>query len=53
MNLGWAPNRFLGIIAVPIFFIRLAIGRNVEGSWAFSQNEKPLSETFASAVIDD
>jgi GT2 family glycosyltransferase len=53
MNLGGAPNKVLGLLAVPIFFFRLAIGRNIEGAWAAAQKEKPLSETFASAVIDD
>lgn len=53
MNLGGAPNRFLGLLAVPIFFVRLALGRNIEGKWATDQEERPLSETFASAVIDD
>lgn len=53
MNLGGAPNRLIGLMAVPIFFARVVIGRNVEGSWALDQDESPLSETFASAVIDD
>lgn len=53
MNVGGAPNRFLGLLAVPIFFVRLAIGRNVEGNWALLQNESPLSQTFAAAVIDE
>lgn len=53
MNMGGAPNRLLGLLAVPIFFVRVALGRNIEGSWAMSRDEKPLSETFASAVIDD
>lgn len=53
MNLGGAPSRLKGLIAVPIFFFRLAWGRNIEGRWALAQDEKPLSETFASAVIND
>lgn len=53
MNIGGARNPIIGIIAVPVFFIRLALGRNMEGSWALNQDEKPLSETFAALIIDD
>ncbi len=53
MNLGSAPSRFKGFLAVPIFFVRLALGRNIEGSWALAQDEKPLSETFSNAVVND
>ena len=53
MNLGGAPNRILGLLAVPIFFVRLALGRNIEGKWATDQAEEPLSVEFASAIIDD
>lgn len=53
MNLGGAPSRLKGFLAVPIFFFRLALGRNIEGSWAYAQDEKPLSETFSGAVVND
>ncbi len=53
MNLGGAPTRLQGFLAVPIFFLRLALGRNVEGGWALEQEEKPLSETFSKSVVND
>ena len=53
MNMGGAPNRLLGLLALPVFFIRVIIGKNVEGSWALNRDERPLSETFASTVIND
>lgn len=53
MSLGSAPNRLKGLLAVPIFFLRLAFGRNIEGNWALAQDEKPLSETFSGAVVND
>lgn len=53
MNLGGARNPFVGLLAVPIFFVRLALGRNIEGRWALAQDERPLSETFASSVVDE
>ncbi len=53
MNLGSSRHPILGLLALPVFFVRLALGRNIEGTWALNQDERPLSETFASAVIDD
>ena len=53
MTMAGAPNTLYGLLALPIFFIRLFIGRNAEGSWALAQAEPPLAETFASAVLDD
>jgi GT2 family glycosyltransferase len=53
MSLGGAPNALQGLISIPIFYVRLALGRNTEGSWAQNRDEKPLSQTFASAVVDD
>ncbi len=53
MNLGGAPSRLQGFLAVPVFFIRLALGRNIEGGWALAQEEKPLSETFSKSVVND
>ncbi|MEP6947037.1 MAG: glycosyltransferase family 2 protein [Acidobacteriota bacterium] len=51
MNLGSAPNRFEGLMALPVFVIRYLIGRNIEGQWGADQDERPLSETFAAAVV--
>lgn len=52
-TLGSAPSRLSGMLAIPVFFIRLLMGKNQESNWALEQDEKPLSETFASAVIDE
>ncbi len=52
-NLGGSPSSLQGLIAVPIVYIRYLLGRNQEGDWVVNQKEKPLSETFASSVIDD
>ncbi len=51
-NLGSAPNAFEAILAIPIAFFRILIGRNQESTWVLSQPEPPLSETFASSVVD-
>ena len=53
MTLGGAPSLLEGIIALPIFYARAAVGRNYEGSWADRLEEKPLSETFANEVVED
>lgn len=45
MTVGSAPSRPQGYAAFVIFFIRVFLGRNVEGRWALEQNEPPLSET--------
>ncbi|HKX84778.1 MAG TPA: hypothetical protein VJL58_11200, partial [Pyrinomonadaceae bacterium] len=46
-----APNRLEGLLAFPIFFLRYLAGRNLEGRYAETVNEKPLSETFAERVV--
>ncbi|HEV8592533.1 MAG TPA: glycosyltransferase family 2 protein [Pyrinomonadaceae bacterium] len=46
-----APNRIEGLLAFPIFFLRYLAGRNLEGDYAASRSEKPLSETFAERVV--
>ena len=49
-----APNRLQGIAAYLIFFIRVLLNRNVEKSdWHQRQTEKPLSEVFASSVVNE
>ncbi len=50
-SLGSAPNKLQGYAAVFIFFARILLGRNVEGRWAFSQTESPLSETYKDATL--
>ncbi|CAN5768619.1 N/A [soil metagenome] len=53
-DLDGAPSKFKGLLAFVIFLFRAAIGRNVESEeWGRLNPEKPLSETFASAVIDE
>jgi len=51
-SLGGAPNSVEGLIAIPIYYFRLLIGKNTEGSWALQQPEEPLSKTFAANVSD-
>jgi len=51
MSLGGAPNRLQGLLAVPVFFFRYLIGRNIEGAWGLAQEERPLAETFAASVV--
>ena len=48
-----APNRLQGLLALPLFFVRIALGKDVEGKWATLQDEPPLSETFADSVVND
>ena len=52
-GLGGAPNRFQGLLALPVSIGRILFGQSYEASWAMTQPEAPLSETFASAVVDD
>jgi GT2 family glycosyltransferase len=51
-NLTGAPNRFNGLLGFLIFFIRAVLGLNYEKKNALKK-EKPLSETFADAVMKD
>lgn len=53
MNLGGAPNVLQALVALPIFYFRVAIGQNYEGNWAETQDEKRLSEMFEDAVVKD
>lgn len=50
-NLDGAPDRLQGILAFIVFFIRFALGKNIEGSWAETIHEKPLKETYADKII--
>ncbi len=52
-NLDGAPNKFSGVVAFFIFFLRVFLGKNAEGDWIHNQKEKPLSETFADAIVID
>jgi GT2 family glycosyltransferase len=46
MIVGSAPNKAEGYAAFFVFFVRVLLGRNVEGRWAAEQNEQPLSEIY-------
>lgn len=48
-----APTRIQGFFAFVCFFVRLLVGKNIEGDWAYNQIEPPLSETFANSVVKD
>lgn len=52
-NWDGAPNKLKGTAAFIIFFIRLLLKKNVEGSWAARQNETDLVETFTNSVVKD
>jgi len=51
-NLGGAPNRFQGLVSMPIYYLRVLAGRNAESLWAATQDEEPLSATYAEAVVE-
>ncbi|MEO8041486.1 MAG: glycosyltransferase family 2 protein [Acidobacteriota bacterium] len=46
MIIGSSPNKVEGYAAFVIFFVRVLLGRNIEGRWAMEQNEQPLSEIY-------
>jgi GT2 family glycosyltransferase len=46
-SLGSAPNRLQGLLAVPVFYIRVLLGINSEGKWGETLREKPLKEISA------
>jgi hypothetical protein len=48
--IGGAPSKAEGIIAIPIFYLRVLIGRNLEGDWSSKIDEPKLSETYKSRV---
>lgn len=52
-SVGGAPNKFIGLLAIPVQVFRYLLGRSYEGSWALIQKEEPLAKTFSSAVVDE
>ena len=50
-TVGSAPNKLEGYVAVLVFFVRVLLGKNVEGAWARAQNERPLSETYSAETL--
>lgn len=51
MNLYGAPNKLEGLFSFFVFFIRLALRKNVELN--SQKNEKPLAEVFADKIVED
>jgi GT2 family glycosyltransferase len=49
MIVGSAPSRPQGYAAFVVFFVRVLLGRNVEGRWAQQQQEPPLSKISKTA----
>ncbi|MEP7075997.1 MAG: glycosyltransferase family 2 protein [Acidobacteriota bacterium] len=45
-NLGAAPTTLQALIATPIFYIRVLIGKNSEGKWGSEQPEAALKEVY-------
>lgn len=52
-NWDGAPNKFQGVAAFVVFFIRLIFRKNAESGWALGKKEKPLSETFSRSILGD
>ena len=46
MIVGSAPTKGQGYAAFVVFFVRVFLGKNIEGRWALEQNEQPLSEIY-------
>ncbi len=50
-NLDGAPTKFHGLAAFCSFFIRAALRKSAESSWAERQNEKQIKEMFQGSVV--
>ena len=46
MIVGSAPSKPQGYAAFVMFFVRVLLGRNIEGRWAMEQDEQPLSKIY-------
>jgi GT2 family glycosyltransferase len=53
MNLDGAPSKLQGLIATPVFYLRVLAGVNTEGFGSVSADEKPLRELFADKVVQE
>jgi hypothetical protein len=51
-DLDGAPTRLQGAVAFVMFLLR-AVTKTSPESASWAKSEKPLSETFAGAVVDD
>src|SRR5829696_6088329 len=49
--IGGAPSKIEGILAVPIFYIRVLLGKNLEGKWGSGVAEPPLADTYRSKIV--
>ena len=45
-SLGSAPNPVAGLFAVPVFYARVLLGINREGSWGLKRSERSLKDVF-------
>ncbi|MEP7212226.1 MAG: glycosyltransferase family 2 protein [Acidobacteriota bacterium] len=50
-TIGGAPSVLQGMIAIPVFYLRVLFGRNLEGKWGSRISEPPLAETYSSKVV--
>lgn len=50
-TVGSAPNAVQGYLAVLVFFVRLLLRRNLEGNFATTLNEPPLSEIYRDETL--
>lgn len=46
-----APNRAAAVLALPIFYLRYLLGRNLEGDYANRVPEAPLREIYRAKIV--
>lgn len=46
-----APNPVSGLVALPVFYVRYLLGKNLEGSYADAVPEAPLKELYRTKVV--
>lgn len=47
-----APNRAAAVVALPIFYLRYLMGRNLEGNYATRIAEAPLKEVYKAKLVN-
>jgi GT2 family glycosyltransferase len=50
--MGGAPSKLQGLAAVPIFYLRVLTGKNLEGEYGARQPEPSLSEVYAAKRVE-
>ncbi len=50
-NLAGGPGRLHGVAAFFAFYIRYALGKNIEGSWTETVDEPDLKDTFSDKIV--